>query len=297
MPFRIFETESRSILSPVSGYLAEAGFTHSLSPARNCTFGCSYCYVPTMRVQAGLRPEDWAHWGQWSTFKRNAAKLLGQALRPHHVIYCSPLTDPYQPAESSECLFPGLLEAVRIHPPRVFVIQTRGPLIVRDIDLLQAVAKCTSLRVSFSVPTDREDVRRIFESHCAPIDERWQTIEALQNAGIETSVAIAPILPCDPEALIACAVAASKGPIVADSLHVRAVKRSGATTREAAIAICHRHGWDEWLDPAFQQSIVARMAAAARSAGRNFDHGPRGFGLLVKPVETRLEVASPGLLE
>jgi DNA repair photolyase len=105
MPFQIFETESRSILGPVSGYLAEAGFTHSLSPARNCTFGCSYCYVPTTRVQAGLRPEDWTHWGQWNTFKRNAAELLANALRPHQVIYCSPWTDLYQPAESEERLF------------------------------------------------------------------------------------------------------------------------------------------------------------------------------------------------
>ena len=63
MPFQILQSEARSILSPVSGFLAEAGFTHSLTPARNCTFGCSYCYVPTMRVQAGLRADDWNHWG------------------------------------------------------------------------------------------------------------------------------------------------------------------------------------------------------------------------------------------
>ena len=75
MPFQIFESEARSILSPVSGFLAEAGFTHSLSPARNCTFGCSYCYVPTMRVQAGLRKEDWLHWGEFTTFKTNAPEL------------------------------------------------------------------------------------------------------------------------------------------------------------------------------------------------------------------------------
>ncbi len=124
MPFQIFETEARSILSPVSGYLAEAGFTHSLSPARNCTFGCSYCYVPTMRVQAGLRPDDWKHWGARTTFKTNAGELLGRALRPHQVIYCSPLTDPYQPSESDMRLMPAVLEAVANHPPHVFVIQT-----------------------------------------------------------------------------------------------------------------------------------------------------------------------------
>src|ERR1035438_2264498 len=107
MPFQIFETKARSILSPVSGFLAEAGFTHSLTPARNCTFGCSYCYVPTLRVQGGLRPDDWKHWGEWTTFKSNAVALARRELRPHHVIYCSPLTDPYQPVEADQRLLPG----------------------------------------------------------------------------------------------------------------------------------------------------------------------------------------------
>jgi DNA repair photolyase len=280
MPFQIFGTEARSILSPVSGFLAEAGFTHSLSPARNCTFGCSYCYVPTMRVQAGLRPDDWKHWGAQTTFKSNAAELAGRGLRPDQVIYCSPLTDPYQPAESDARLMPGLLDAVANHPPRVFVIQTRGPLILRDIALLRAAALRTTVRVSFSITTDREDVRRIFEPHCAPIEERWRTVEALQTAGIETSVAIAPILPSNPEALIERAVSFSSGPIVSDALHVHAVKRSGATTRDAAISICDRYGWNDWFDPAFQRGVLARMADAAKAAGREFGHGPRGFGLL-----------------
>jgi DNA repair photolyase len=237
-----------------------------------------------MRVQGGLRPEDWKHWGQWTTFKSNAAELLNRALRPHQVIYCSPLTDPYQPAESTARLLPALLEAVARHPPRVFVIQTRGPMIVRDIDLLRTIALRTTLRVSFSVTTDRDDVRRIFEPLCASIEERWQAIEALQAAGIETSVAIAPVLPCNPESLVERAIASSKGPIVADSLHIRATKPSGATTREAAIAICEHHGWTEWLRPAFQRSTLARLAAAAHSTGRDFDHGPKGFGLLAIPA-------------
>ncbi len=66
-------TAARSILSPTSGFIAEAGFTHSLTLARNRTFGCTYCYVPTMRIYAGLRAEDWQRWGQFTTFKSNAS--------------------------------------------------------------------------------------------------------------------------------------------------------------------------------------------------------------------------------
>jgi hypothetical protein len=57
-----------------------------------------------MRVQGGLRPEDWQHWGHHTTFKGNAGELLRRELRPGQVIYCSPLTDPYQPAEAERRL-------------------------------------------------------------------------------------------------------------------------------------------------------------------------------------------------
>ena len=66
---QIRETEARSILSSTSGFIAEAGFTHSLTPARNCTFGCTYCYVPTMGIYGGLKPDDWTHWGQFTDRK------------------------------------------------------------------------------------------------------------------------------------------------------------------------------------------------------------------------------------
>jgi DNA repair photolyase len=284
VPFHICEAAARSILSPVSGFLAEAGFTHSLTPARNCTFGCLYCYVPTMRVQGGLQKDDWLHWGEFTTFKSNTAELLARSLRPGHVIYCSPLTDPWQPAEATRQLMPDVLEAVIASPPKVFVIQTRGPLILRDLKLLTALKDRTSLRVSFSVTTDRDDVRRIFEPHCAPIGERWRTIQLLSDAGIETSVALAPILPCDPEALVEQAIACSRGPLVADPFHVRSVKRSGATTQAAAVAICERYGWADWLEPAFQNETLARMRIRAQAAGRGFGHGPSGFGLLAESV-------------
>ena len=68
----------------------------------------------------------------------------------------------------------SLLEAP---PPRVFVLQTRGPLIMRDLNQLRALAQRTTLRVSFSITTNREDVRRLYEPLCAPIVERLEVIE------------------------------------------------------------------------------------------------------------------------
>jgi DNA repair photolyase len=276
--FEILQTEARSILSPVSGFLAEAGFTHSLNPARNCGYGCSYCYVPTMRVYAGLRPEDWNRWGQRTTFKSNAAGLLRRELRPGQIVYCSPLTDPYQPAEERQGLMRDILRAVVDAPPKVFVIQTRGPLVLRDLGLLKAAG----VRVSFSITTDREDVRRIFEPHCAPIEERWRTVRALRDAGIPVFAALAPILPCDPAGLVGRAIEETVNPIVADPFHVREVKRSGATTRQPGLAICERYGWEKWLAPEFHRELLESMRGIAERAGRRFGCGPAGFGMLAE---------------
>jgi DNA repair photolyase len=272
---------ARTILSTTSGFIAAAGFTHSLTPARNCTFGCTYCYVPTLGIYGGLKPEDWRHWGQYTTFKSNAAELVERELRPGQRIYCSPLVDPYQPAEAAERMMPRILDAVIANPPLVFAIQTRGPLILRDLELLK---KIPNLRVSFSITTDCDRVRRLYEPHCASIDERIAVIRRLRDAGIETYATLAPLLPCDPEKLARMAIEASGRTLIGDPLHVRAVKRHGATTREAAFRISAAQGHEAWFDAAFQDTIVKRIDRAARQFGFNFETGPGGFAKLVDPI-------------
>jgi DNA repair photolyase len=282
MPFEIFEAQARSILSKTTGFIAEAGFTHSLTPARNCTFGCSYCYVPTMRIYGGLKQEDWRHWGQFTTFKSNAPELLRRELRAGQVIYCSPLVDPYQPAEESQQLMPRILEELLSRPPKVFVIQTRGPMIVRDLGLLVELSQRTTLRVSFSITTNREAVRKLYEPHCATIDCRLKAIRELRRAGITTFAALSPILPCDPEDLARIAVDETDQDVIGDALHVRSVKPHGATTRDAAFAVSDRLGFSEWLEPGFQRDVVERIGDAVRHGGRKFATGTEGFGWLAQ---------------
>jgi len=273
------ETTARSILARTSGFIAAAGFTHSLNPARNCTFACTYCYVPTLRLYGGLQREDWERWGQFTTFKSNAAGLLARELRPYQIIYCSPLVDPYQPAEAERLLMPEVLRAIAARPPRLLVIQTRGPLILRDLALLQAIPR---VRVSFSLTTNRDDVRRRYEPHCAPLAERLAAMRALHQAGIDTYATLAPLLPCDPEALVAAAASVTPHDLIGDPLHIRAVKSHGATTRAAAFRIALHHGEEPWLDAAFQNELVERLQHAAQRHGRSFTTGPAGFSLLTR---------------
>ena len=271
---------ARTILSATTGFIAEAGFTHSLTPARNCTFGCTYCYVPTMRIQGGLKPEDWQRWGRFTTFKSNAAELLRRELRERQRIYCSPMVDPYQPAEECERMMPRILEALMEAPPRVFVLQTRGPMILRDLEPLRALARRTTLRVSFSITTNREEIRKLYEPHCAPIAERLDVIRTLRDAGIETYATLAPLLPCDPEELARRALEASGRDLIGDPLHVRSAKPRGATTREAAFRVSASNHHQQWFNAEFQAEVVDRIQATARSLGHRFATGPSGFATL-----------------
>ncbi len=278
----VYRARARGILSRTGGFIRDAGFTHSLTPARNCTYGCAYCYVPTMRVYGGLQPEDWRRWGKFSTFKENAAELLARELRPEQVVYCSPLVDPYQPVERRERAMPGILQAVIARPPAVFVVQTRAPLILRDIALLQRLAQKTRLRVSFSVTTNRDDVRRWYEPHCEPIAERLRAVRALEAAGIRAFCTLAPILPCDPAALADLALEASAGDVIGDPFHSRAVKRRGATTRAEAERVSAVRGFERWHEAEFQAGVVAAIRGRIEAAGRRFAIGSEGFRLLAQ---------------
>jgi DNA repair photolyase len=278
----ILEADARSILSKTAGFIAEAGFTHSLTPARNCTYGCVYCYVPTLRVFGGLKRQDWERWGQFTTFKSNAPDLLRRELRSHQRIYCSPLVDPYQPAEAKQQIMPRILSAAIEAPPAVFTIQTRGPLIERDIPLLQKLNIRTNLRVSFSVTTNRDGIRRLYEPHCEPNTERLKTIRRLREAGITVHATLAPLLPCDPEVLAEAAIRETVTSLIADPLHVRPVKAAGATTRAQAFRIAGVHEHNEWFEPAFQTRIVERIRRVAENHGRRFATGTEGFSWLAQ---------------
>ena len=281
--WQIREGQSKSILSRTSGFIKEAGFTHSLSPARNCTYGCTYCYVPTMGIYGGLRAGDASHWGEFTVIKSNAAELLLGSLSKDQAIYCSPLVDPYQPAERQRQLMPSVLRAVLARPPLVFALQTRGSLILRDLPILRELASVTRLRISFSVTTDRDDVRRRYEPHCEPNSERLKVIEQLAGSGLIVHATLAPLLPCHPETLARLGLEVTGRDLIGDPLHQKLTKPRGATTRAAALRLAQRFGEEEWFEPGFQESVVRRIGDVAWREGRRFQIGPAGFRTLVQP--------------
>lgn len=138
-------------------------------------------------------------WGGWVDVKENAAALLERELikakrRGPVTIFMSSSTDPYQPAEHAERITRSLLEVMAAHPPDFLFVQTRSPLVTRDMDVLELLGP--RVRVSMTVETDREDVRRAFTPSAPPITARLQALRELTARGIPVQATIAPVLPC-----------------------------------------------------------------------------------------------------
>lgn len=102
-------------------------------------------------------------------------------------------TDPYQPVEHKEEITRALLEVMVEEQPDFLMVQTRSPLVTRDMDLLKKLGK--NVLVSMTIETDVEDVRKRFSPAAPPIPARIAAVKSLYENGVPTQVAIAPALP------------------------------------------------------------------------------------------------------
>jgi DNA repair photolyase len=171
-------------------------FAWSLNPYMGCEHRCTFCYVRAFERRAD-RPWD-ERYGQSIRVKINVADVLRRELaRPswrREVIAIGAATDPYQPAEGRYRLTRACLEVLAAaHNP--FGIVTRGPLIVRDIDVLQTASARADVDVYFSIPTLDEAVWRKTEIGTAPPRQRLRALRRLVEAGVRAGVGMAPILP------------------------------------------------------------------------------------------------------
>jgi DNA repair photolyase len=171
-------------------------FDWSLNPYMGCVHRCTFCYVRAFELRAE-RPAD-ARYGTSIRVKSNVAEVLRQELtRPSWSgggVAIGAATDPYQPAEGRFRLTRACIEvlAAAANP---FGVITRGPMIVRDIDVLAEASRRAEVSVSFSVPTLDEEVWRQTEPGTAPPRQRLRALSQLVDAGIHASVGMAPILP------------------------------------------------------------------------------------------------------
>ncbi len=190
---QIQRKQPKRLLNPATGFLK--GYSHTLNPYTGCSFGCTYCYVRQMPVGLFRREP----WGTWVDVKEGTADLLRKELgkaktKGPVTIFMSSSTDPYQPLEAKEKATRSLLEVMTELQPDFLFVQTRSPLVVRDIDLLQRLGN--RVRVSMTVETDREDIRKAFATYAPPIQGRLEALKRISAAGIPVQAALAPLLPC-----------------------------------------------------------------------------------------------------
>jgi DNA repair photolyase len=161
-----------------------------------CVHRCTFCYVRAFERRAD-RPSD-DRYGRSIRVKINVAEVLARELaRPSwkgEGVAVGAATDPYQPAEGRYRLTRGCIQAFAA-ARNPFSIVTRGPMIVRDIDVLQDAARRAEVHVSFSVPTLDPEVWRRTEPGTAPPRQRLRALRTLVEAGIDAGVGMAPILP------------------------------------------------------------------------------------------------------
>jgi DNA repair photolyase len=161
-----------------------------------CVHRCTFCYVRHFEHRRD-RPFD-DRYGTSIRVKTNVADVLRKELaraswqREHVAIGAA--TDPYQPAEGKYKLTRACLETLR-DAANPFSIITRGPMIVRDLDVLVEAAKRASVSVTFSVPTVDEEVWKRTEPSTAHPRQRLKAVKALVDAGVNARVGMAPILP------------------------------------------------------------------------------------------------------
>src|SRR5207244_4846568 len=171
-------------------------FGWSLNPYMGCVHRCTFCYVRAFERRAD-RPSD-DRYGTSIRVKTNVAAVLRQELgRPSWdgaPIAIGAATDPYQPAEGRYRLTRGCLEVLR-DAAQPFSLITRGPMIVRDADLLAEASQRAEVSVTFSVPTIDHDVWRTTEPGTAPPRQRLGALKTLVDAGVRASVGMAPLLP------------------------------------------------------------------------------------------------------
>ena len=203
-------------------------FRWSLNPYMGCVHRCTFCYVRHFEQRAD-RPSD-DRYGRSIRVKVNVAEVLRRELARrswgHEEVALGTATDPYQPAEGRFRLTRACLEEL-LSSGTPFSIVTRGPLVVRDVDLLAAASREVQVSIFLSLPTLDERVWRTTEPGTAPPTSRLRAIRVLADAGIDVGVGMAPILPglSDGEeqlqAVVRAARAAGARTIWASAVHLR----------------------------------------------------------------------------
>ncbi len=234
----IKEVKVKSVLSK-SGI---PGADYCINPYVGCFHGCRYCYATFMKRFTGHTEP----WGSFVDVKLNAPEVLEKQIKRAEKgsVIISSVTDAYQPIEAKYKLTRKCLEILLQHQFSVDIL-TKSPLVLRDMELIK---KFKDISVGFTITTDDEKIRRIFEPNAPSISARINALKKLHENGIYTYVFIGPILPMSPETLV------EKIKPHADSIIIDRMNYTSKTIR-----IYRQLKLEKWLDDGFIEGIIHRL--------------------------------------
>ena len=185
---------AKSIIS--TNQSPDISFDQSINPYRGCEHGCIYCYARPNHAYVGLSPG--LDFETKLFVKPNAAELLeAEFAHPRYrprTIMLGGVTDIYQPIERGYGVTRALLEAMERWRHPVALI-TKSQLVMRDLDVLARLAERGLAKAAISVTTLDRRIARVMEPRAAAPHRRIEAIRALAQAGVPTTVMVAPVVP------------------------------------------------------------------------------------------------------
>jgi len=232
------------------------GVDYVINPFLGCAHGCRYCYAVFMRKYSHHHQK--APWGSFVEVKTNVVEVLRAELRrkrrPGRAFLAS-VCDPYQPVERQYEVTRGCLEVLGEYGWEIDIL-TKSPLVTRDVNILRAAPQVS---VGFSITTDDDRVRAVLEPRAPTIGARLKALRTLHEAGLNTWVFVAPMLPMNPTRLYA-AIEPYLDHLMVDPLNYRGQVRD----------IFRSHRWEYALtdDYAAKTKAVLLQKWAARCGSR-----------------------------
>jgi len=174
----------------------DIGFDRSINPYRGCEHGCVYCFARPTHAYLGLSPG--LDFESKLYTKPDAPAMLAKELAaPDYeprMIAIGTNTDPYQPIERERKIMRGILEVLEKAGHPVGIV-TKSALVARDIDILSRMAKRNLAKVAISITSLDPKLARTMEPRAPTPPRRLEALKALSEAGIPTTVMVAPVIP------------------------------------------------------------------------------------------------------
>ncbi len=246
---KVAEVRAKSILNKSKIY------DYCVNAYTGCALNCRYCYAKLFMRRYSGHPEPW---GEFVDVKVNAAELLEKQVRKARkgVVWLSSVCDAYQPLEAEYKLTRRCLEILAAADFPVQV-QSKSTLLLRDIDVFR---RFREIDVGFTIATDDDRTAKLFEPGASPVFERIRALGELKKAGIRTFVFVGPILPGNPEALVA-ALEGKADRVLVDRMNYIDQIRAFYVQQQLEYA----------LSDAFFADQTRRLAAALQQRRMNFE--------------------------